>query len=130
MSKHPLILELEKEQKKSDLTHFSVGDTIRVHRKIVEGGKERIQALEGTVISKKGSSLSETFTIYRIAHGYCMEVDFKLHSPQVVKIERLRCGDVRRAKLYYLRGKKGKKARVREKILSKSEREKLKAKSA
>ncbi len=95
---------------------FEVGDTIRVHTKIIEGEKERIQIFTGIVIAKKGSGLSETFTLYRTAYGCSMERDFLLNSPRITKIEIERTGKVRKAKLYYLKGATGKKARVKEQI--------------
>lgn len=111
---------IEKPHLKRDLPDFAVGDTVRVHVRIVEGEKERIQVFAGTVIARRGSGLSETFAVYRVAYGVSMERVFVLHSPRIAKIEVSRKGRVRRAKLYYLRGKSGKKARVREKIVRKS----------
>ena len=93
-----------------------VGDTVRVDVKIREGERERIQAFEGIVIAHKGSGISETFTVRRVAHGCGVERVFPLHSPNVEKIEVVRSGHVRRAKLYYLRGKVGKAAKVKSKI--------------
>lgn len=116
MGNNALIEELEKEQLKKDISEFNVGDTIRVSTRIIEREKERIQAFQGTVIAKKGSGLSETFSLHRISHGEGMERVFCLHSPRIAKIEVVKKGDVRRAKLYYLRGTTGKKAKVQEKI--------------
>ncbi len=112
---HELIREIEAEQLKSR-PDFSVGDTIKVHQKIVEGNKERIQVFTGTVIARKGKGVSETFSVHRVAYGEGMERVFMLHSPRIDKIELMRRGRVRRAKLYYLRGKSGKKARVRQQL--------------
>lgn len=116
MSREALIEEIESGQLKKDIPHFNVGDTIKVHIRIIEGEKERIQVFTGTVIGRKGSGLSETFSMYRIAYGTRMERIFSLHSPRIAKIEVLRSGKVRRAKLYYLRGAAGKAAKVKEKI--------------
>ncbi len=114
MSRIPLIEELEKSYLKSDIPEFSVGDTIRVHTRIIEGEKERIQIFMGVVIAKKGSGLSETFSLYRTAHGTSMERTFLIHSPRIMKIEIVRLGKVRRSKLYYLRGASGKRAKIKE----------------
>ena len=116
MSREALIEEIEAGQLKEDIPHFNVGDTIKVHVRIIEGEKERIQVFTGTVIGRKGSGLSETFSMYRIAYGVRMERVFSLHSPRIAKIEVVRLGKVRRAKLYYLRGAAGKAAKVKEKI--------------
>lgn len=116
MSREALLEEIEAEQLKQDIPHFNVGDTIKVHIRIIEGEKERIQVFTGTVIGRKGSGLSETFSMYRIAYGTRMERVFSLHSPRIAKIEVVRSGKVRRAKLYYLRGAAGKAAKVKEKI--------------
>jgi large subunit ribosomal protein L19 len=114
VSRTPLIEELEKSYLKKDLPQFNVGDTVRVETRIVEGEKERIQAFTGTVIAKKGVGLSETFSLYRHAYGSNMERVFLLHSPRIAQIEVVRSGKVRRAKLYYMRGKSGKAMKVRE----------------
>jgi len=116
MSKKPIIQKLEQQQLKSDLPHFSVGDTIRVHTRIIEGDKERVQMFAGTVIARKGTGLGETVSLHRVAYGEGMERVFPLHSPRIAQIEVLREGDVRKSKLYYLRGTSGKKAKVRSKI--------------
>lgn len=116
---NPVINLVEKEYFKSDVPKFRVGDTVKVHLKIVEGEKERIQAVEGIVISRKGSGIRETFTIRKISYGIGVERKFPLHSPSISKIQVIKTGDVRRAKLYYLRGKKGRAARVEEKITPK-----------
>ncbi len=116
MSRDALLEEIETNQLKKDIPHFNVGDTIKVHIRIIEGEKERIQVFTGTVIARRGSGLSETFAMYRIAYGTRMERVFSLHSPRISKIEVMRSGKVRRAKLYYLRGTAGKAAKVKEKI--------------
>lgn len=114
MSRLPCIEELEKVYKKSDASLFKVGDTLRVHTRIMEGDKERLQSFMGVVIAKKGTGLSETFTLYRTAYGSSMERVFLLHSPRIAKIESVRTGKVRRAKLYYLRGRSGKATKIKE----------------
>ena len=101
---------------KSDVPAFEVGDTVRVSVKIKEGNRERIQAFEGTVIAKKHGGISETFTVRRVAHGCGVERVFPLHSPKVEKVEVIRNGKVRRSKLYYLRDRVGKAAKVKEQI--------------
>ena len=111
-----IINKIEQEQLKADVTPFNVGDTIKVHVKIQEGDKSRIQVFEGTVIAKKHGGISETFTVRRVAHGCGIERVFPLHSPVVEKVELVRSGKVRRAKLYYLRDRVGKAAKVKEQI--------------
>nr|WP_325190030.1 50S ribosomal protein L19 [uncultured Selenomonas sp.] len=106
---------LEKEQLRSDIPQFGPGDTVRVHARIVEGTRERIQVFEGVVIGRQGTGVRETFTVRRIASGVGVERLFPVHSPRIAKIEVTRRGIVRRAKLYYLRGLTGKAARIREK---------------
>lgn len=113
MSKAAIIQKIEQKQLKSDAGSFRVGDTVRVHLRISEGEKERIQMFTGTVIARKGSGLSETFSVHRVAFGEGMERVFLLHSPRIAKIEVTKRGRVRRGKLYYLRGATGKKAKVR-----------------
>lgn len=98
-----------------DREAFAVGDTVKVHVKIIEGSTERVQVFKGIVIKKKGSGVQETFTVRRVAYGNGMERVFPLNSPRIVKIEVERKGAVRRSKLYYLRDKVGKAARVKEK---------------
>ncbi len=122
MSRSPVIEQLEKEYLKTDIPAFKVGDTIKVNTKIVEAGKERLQAFSGTVVAKKGSGLSETFTLYRNAYGSCMDRVFLLHSPRISSIEVLRHGKVRRAKLYYLRGLSGKATKIKEQFQSESKK--------
>ena len=106
---------LEKEQLRSDIPQFAPGDTVRVHARIVEGTRERIQVFEGVVIGRQGTGVRETFTVRRIASGVGVERLFPVHSPRIAKIEVTRRGIVRRANLYYLRGLTGKAARIREK---------------
>ncbi|MCL2088346.1 MAG: 50S ribosomal protein L19 [Oscillospiraceae bacterium] len=101
---------------KESVPKFSVGDTVKVYVKIKEGEKERIQIFEGTVIAKKHGGVSETFTVRRVAHGVGVERVFPLHSPNVVNVEVTRFGKVRRGKLYYLRKRVGKAAKVKERI--------------
>lgn len=102
------------EQLKENVPSFSIGDTVRVSNKIVEGTRERIQIFEGTVISRHGGGISETFTVRRVAYGCGVEKTFPLHSPNVAKVEVIRFGKVRRAKLYYLRSRVGKASKVKE----------------
>ena len=104
----------EEESRKVNLPAFQSGDTVRVHVRVVEGEKERIQVFEGVVIARKGGSNRETFTVRKISYGTGIERIFPLHSPMIEKIDVVRAGRVRRAKLYYLRGKKGRAARIRE----------------
>ncbi len=104
------------EQLKETVPAFNVGDTIRVHNRIKEGARERIQFYEGTVIGKHGAGISETFTVRRVAYGVGVEKTFPLHSPNVVAVDVLRRGKVRRAKLYYLRERVGKSSKVKELI--------------
>ncbi len=105
---------LEQEQMKSDIPDFRPGDTVRVDVKVVEGSKERIQAFEGVVIKRRGGGLSETYTVRRVAYGVAVERCFPVHSPRVDKITVVRQGRVRRAKLYYMRERFGKAARIKE----------------
>lgn len=119
MSRDRLIEEIESAQLRKDVPDFRVGDTVKVHTKIIEGDKERLQAITGTVIAKRGKGLSETFALYRIAYGAAMERVFPVHSPRIAKIEILKEGKVCRSKLYHLRGMFGKKAKVKEQIVSK-----------
>ncbi len=102
------------EQIKAEMPEFRIGDTIIVHNRIKEGQRERIQLFEGTVIAKKNGGISETFTVRRVAYGCGVEKTFPLHSPNVAKIEVVRHGKVRRAKLYYLRDRVGKSAKLKE----------------
>lgn len=111
----PVIQQIEKEQFKSEVPAFGPGDTVRVHAKVVEGTRERIQVFEGVVIRRRAGGVNENFTVRRIAsHGIGVERTFLIHSPRIDKIEVTRFGQVRRAKLYYLRGLTGRAARIRE----------------
>ncbi|MBO8162405.1 MAG: 50S ribosomal protein L19 [Brevibacillus sp.] len=109
-----VIRELEKEQLRQDLPAFRPGDTVRVHVKVIEGQRERIQVFEGVVIRRRGTGISETFTVRKVSYGVGVERTFPLHSPKIDKIELVRQGRVRRAKLYYLRNRVGKAARIKE----------------
>ena len=109
-----IIDQIEKEQLRNDLASFNIGDTVRVMVKVKEGEKERIQAYEGVVIAKKGSSVRETFTVRRVSFGIGVERTFLLHSPRIEKIIVVRKGKVRRAKIYYIRDLSGKAAKVKE----------------
>ena len=109
-----LIDQIEAAQKKDVKVQFKAGDTVRVFFKVVEGGNERIQAFEGVVIQKKGTGLTETFTVRKISFGVGVERIFPIHSPRIDKIQVIRKGKVRRAKLYYLRDLSGKAARITE----------------
>ena len=110
-----VIESLEREQLRDDLPEFKPGDTVRVHFRVIEGSRQRVQVFEGTVIKRQGTLSRETFTVRKQSFGVGVERTFPVHSPKVERIERIAEGDVRRAKLYYLRGKVGKKARVKEK---------------
>lgn len=110
-----IIRSIEEEYLKKDIADFGPGDTVKVHVKVVEGARERIQIFEGTVIKIRGTGLSQTFTVRRISFGVAVERTFPMHSPKIAKVEVTRRGKVRRAKLFYLRGLTGKKARVKEK---------------
>ena len=121
-----IIETLEKEQLRADIPAFGPGDKVRVHAKIVEGNRERIQVFEGRVIARQGVGVRETFTVRRISYGVGVERVFPLNSPRIAKIERVRPGKVRRAKLYYIRGKVGKAAKVKELIIRKSDIQKAK----
>ena len=109
-----LIKAFTNEQLKETVPQFNIGDTVRVHNKIVEGTRERIQMYEGTVIAKHEGGISATFTVRRIAYGCGVEKTFPVHSPNVVAVDVIRKGKVRRAKLYYLRGRVGKASKVKE----------------
>lgn len=109
-----LLREVTQEYLKSDIPDFRPGDNVRVHVRLTEGEKERIQVFEGLVIARKHGGVSETFTVRKISSGIGVERTFPLHSPSVAKIEVARRGRVRRAKLYYIRGLRGKAARIKE----------------
>ena len=109
-----LIQDITKEQLRDDIPEFRAGDTLRVHVRIVEGDRERIQVFEGVVIKRRGGGISETFTVRKISYGVGVERTFPVHTPKIDKIEVMREGKVRRAKLYYLRDLRGKAARIQE----------------
>jgi large subunit ribosomal protein L19 len=111
-----LIQELETEQLKSDIPDFSTGDTVEVQVRVKEGTRERLQAFEGVVIAKRNRGLNSSFTVRKISYGEGVERVFQTHSPLIANIKLKRRGDVRRAKLYYLRDRTGKAARIKEKI--------------
>lgn len=106
---------VDKKSLRDDIPEFQAGDTVRVHVRVVEGNKERVQVFEGVVIARRGAGVTESFTVRKLSFGVGVERTFPLHSPIVAKIERMARGDVRRAKLYYLRDRVGKAAKVREK---------------
>ncbi|MCL2463438.1 MAG: 50S ribosomal protein L19 [Defluviitaleaceae bacterium] len=114
-----IIREIEKEQMKTNITPFKIGDTIKVYAKIIEGAKERIQVFEGTVMKKQNGGVRETFTVRRVSYGVGVEKTWPLHSPRIDKIEVVRRGVVRRAKLFYLRERVGKASKVKEAIVKK-----------
>lgn len=116
MSRNAVIQALEEQSLKKDLPSFSIGDTIAVHTRIIEGDKERLQVFTGTVIARKGKGLSETISLYRVSYGSGMERVFMIHSPMIAKIELVKQGRVRKAKLYHIRGIFGKKAKIKERI--------------
>ncbi len=109
-----LLKAITEEQIRKDLPAFRPGDTLRVHVKVVEGTRERIQVFEGVVIKRRGGGISETFTVRKVSYGVGVERAFPVHSPKIDKIEVMRRGKVRRAKLYYLRSLRGKAARIQE----------------
>ncbi|MGE5615074.1 MAG: 50S ribosomal protein L19 [Bacillota bacterium] len=115
-----IIRSLEQEQLRTDLPVLSIGDYVKVHLKVKEGNRERIQVFEGTVIAKKGSGLKETFTVRRVSYGVGVERILPVHSPKISKIEVVRKGKVRRAKLYFLRQRVGKASRIKEKLVGKN----------
>jgi large subunit ribosomal protein L19 len=109
-----IIESIEQRQLRSDIPTFKAGDTVRVHFKVIEGNRQRVQVFEGIVIKRQGSGLRETFTVRKNSFGVGVERTFPVHSPKIEKLEVTMVGDVNRAKLYYLRGRVGKKARIRE----------------
>ena len=111
-----IIKEIEAEQLKETVDQFEVGDTVKVYGKIKEGNRERIQVFEGTVIARKHGGIGETITVRRVSYGVGVERVFPVHSPNVAKVELVRKGKIRRAKLYYLRDRVGKAAKVKERI--------------
>ena len=114
------IMAIEAAQMKSEIDQFKVGDTVKVHFKIIEGKTERVQIYEGLVIALKNSKVGKTFTVRKISYGVGVERVFPLHSPRIAKVEVVRPGKVRRAKLYYIREKIGKGAKIKELIVKKS----------
>ena len=110
-----IIKAVEKDQLKTDIPVMKIGDTLKVHVKVIEGARERIQIFEGYLIARKGGGLSETITVRRVSYGIGVERVFPVHSPRIAKIEVVRSGKVRRAKLYYLRDRVGKAAKIKEK---------------
>ena len=113
---NPIITELEKEYTEREMPEINPGDTVKVFVRIIEGNKERTQAFEGTVIKKRGSLINKTITVRKVFQGIGVERVFAIYSPRIEKIQVLRRGDVRRAKLYYLRERSGKATRIREKM--------------
>ena len=111
-----LIKAFTNEQLKAEVPELNVGDTVRVHNKIKEGNRERIQMFEGVIIAKRGGGISATFTVRRVSYGVGVEKTFPVHSPNVEKVDIIRRGKVRRAKLFYLRDRLGKAAKVKEQI--------------
>ncbi|MCF8010692.1 MAG: 50S ribosomal protein L19 [Clostridiales bacterium] len=109
-----LVDSLEKEQFKGDIPAFRPGDTVKVHVKVIEGTRERIQVFQGVIIRRKGSGMGETFTVRRVSYGVGVERIFPLHSPKIASIEVVRRGKVRRGKLYYIRNRRGKAARIKD----------------
>ena len=116
MASSPIIDALEKEQIRTDIPDFNAGDSVRVEVKVVEGDKTRLQAFEGNVIAKRNRGLNSSFTVRKISSGEGVERVFQTHSPMIASVTVTRRGDVRRAKLYYLRDRSGKAARIREKV--------------
>lgn len=112
-----IIKAIESEQLKKDIPSFKIGDTVKVHARIKEGNRERIQIFEGTVMKRQNGGLRETFTVRKISYGVGVEKTFPIHSPAIEAIEVVRRGKARRAKLYYLRGRVGKAAKVKEKVV-------------
>lgn len=108
-----IINSIEKEQMRTDLPKLEIGDSVKVYVKVIEGTRERLQAFEGYVIAKKGGGLRETITVRRVSYGVGVERTFLLHSPRIDRVEKIRDGKVRRAKLYYLRERSGKSARLK-----------------
>ncbi len=118
--KHPLVQSIEQAQMKQDIPSFAPGDTVIVQVKVKEGERERLQAYEGVVIAKKNAGLNSAFTVRKISNGVGVERVFQTHSPLVASIELKRRGAVRRAKLYYLRDRTGKSARIKEKLVART----------
>jgi len=122
-----LIKAVEQEQLRTDLPKLDIGDYVKVHLKVKEGNRERIQIFEGTVIALKGSSLKETFTVRRISYGVGVERILPVHSPKIDHIDVVRKGKIRRAKLYYLRERVGKAAKIQEKLVARTNTDAAKA---
>ena len=120
-----IIKSIEHEQLKSKIPDIKIGDTVRVHQRVKEGNRERIQVFEGIVIKKQNGGLNETFTVRRISYGVGVEKTFLIHSPLVEKVELVRVGKVRRAKLYYLRDRIGKAAKTKENVGANLKREQI-----
>ena len=116
MSKNKIIEQIENDQLKSDLPDFGAGDTVVVQVRVREGNRERLQAYEGVVIGKRNRGLNPSFTVRKISHGVGVERTFQAHSPQIDSVSVKRRGDVRKAKLYYLRERSGRSARIKEKL--------------
>lgn len=114
--KNPIVQQVEQEQLKTDIPEFGAGDTVVVQVKVKEGNRERLQAFQGVVIARRNRGLNSAFTVRKISNGVGVERVFQLHSPLIDSIQVLRRGDVRRAKLYYLRDRSGKSARIKEKL--------------
>ena len=125
-----IIKSIEHEQLKNKIPELSIGNTVRVHVKIKEGNKERIQVFEGIIIKKQGGGVNETFTVRRISYGVGVEKTFLIHSPLVEKVELVRVGKARRAKLYYLRDRVGKSAKTKEQIGARIENKEIIVKEA
>ncbi len=119
--RNPVIASIEAKQYRSDLPHFTTGDTIRVHSKIKEGEKERVQVFEGTVLKKRNAGLRSTFAVRKVSYGVGVERIFPMHSPKIEKIEVVSGGAVRRARIYYIRALQGKKARLKEEAVRTAE---------
>ncbi|GHP12832.1 50S ribosomal protein L19 [Lentilactobacillus fungorum] len=120
MRQNQLIEKINQKQLRDDIPAFRAGDSLRVHVKVVEGSRERIQLFEGVVIKRKGSGIQATYTVRKVSNGVGVERIFPLHSPRIDKIEVIRHGHVRRAKLYYLRALQGKAARIRASLRTRS----------
>lgn len=116
---NPLIEEITNEHLRTDIPDFNAGDTVRVHARIVEGDRERIQIFEGLVIKRRGAGVSESYTVRKVSNGVGVERTFPVHTPRVAEIEVTRRGRVRRAKLYYIRERHGRAARIRERVNNK-----------
>ncbi|MGM0471651.1 MAG: 50S ribosomal protein L19 [Bacillota bacterium] len=116
-----LLQAVEEDNMKSEVPQFRAGDTVAVHVRVEEGGAERIQVFEGVVLQRKGGGVRESFTVRKVSHGVGIERIFPIHSPKIEKVEVLRRGDVKRSKLFYLRDRQGKRAKIKEKRTAKEE---------